>query len=488
MSEAALQTSPGGDEAVPWLLYRAGGLACASPLTQIAEVVRVPALHPVPLAPAAMLGLVNRHGHAVAVLGLAALLDAAQQAPGPASRLLVLHAQRQAVLVDAVQGLALLPATAARPATAEEAAAGLAQVIPARPDQDERRVPDLVRLTRPAAAPARPPAPQPAMPSPQTETEGELLLVFRLGTQEYAMPVAAIEEIVPAPAQLLVTPHMQTHMLGMMTRRGRLLPVFDTRAALAAPQGAPARHVVVLRLRAGTDAPVEVGLLVETVSEVLDAGTAQAQPVPPLLAHTRRMNEIAAILKLAQGRRLVALLTPERLLDETALYGLEPAVSDLSDPTSATAGDEAQHVLVFQVGEAELAVAVAQVQEIIALPDTLTPAPLARPDVLGVLNLRGNALPVIDARTRLGLGGPAAAQRQRVVVVTGAGETPTGVLVDRVCDVVALPAGEDALPPLSAEQALLLRRVVLDAARMLLVVDARTLLHGAPELAEAVHG
>ena len=63
---------------------------------------------------------------------------------------------------------------------------------------------------------------------------------------------------------------------------------------------------------------------------------------------------------------------------------------------------------------------------------------------LGVLNIRGEAVPVHDLRARFG-GGATEATPSHVVVIVTVGGTSSGLLVDAVSDIVDIP--RDAISP-----------------------------------------
>lgn len=69
-----------------------------------------------------------------------------------------------------------------------------------------------------------------------------------------------------------------------------------------------------------------------------------------------------------------------------------------------------------------------------------TRLPQSPSHVLGMINLRGQVLPVVDFASRLGLGEsePNAAS---VVIVTEIGDRLVGLLVDAVCDILTLDDG-----------------------------------------------
>ena len=69
-----------------------------------------------------------------------------------------------------------------------------------------------------------------------------------------------------------------------------------------------------------------------------------------------------------------------------------------------------------------------------------TPLPHAPPHVLGMMNLRGAILPVIDLGARLGLG-PGTPSASSVVVVAQIGDAQMGLVVDAVSDILTVTEG-----------------------------------------------
>ena len=91
---------------------------------------------------------------------------------------------------------------------------------------------------------------------------------------------------------------------------------------------------------------------------------------------------------------------------------------------------------VLSVAEQEFGVDITTVKEI-RLSTPLTLIPRSPPYVLGVVNLRGTVVPIIDLRLRFGLSARDPAARN-VVVVVWAAKKLVGLLVDRVVDIVAV--------------------------------------------------
>jgi purine-binding chemotaxis protein CheW len=102
-------------------------------------------------------------------------------------------------------------------------------------------------------------------------------------------------------------------------------------------------------------------------------------------------------------------------------------------------------VLTLTLGRELYALNVLSVREIIR-PLDISPVPRAPAEYLGVVNLRGKIVPVIDLRIKFGLEFTGRTERTCIVVVQMDGRSGntglTGLLVDEVQEVVALNSDE----------------------------------------------
>jgi purine-binding chemotaxis protein CheW len=101
--------------------------------------------------------------------------------------------------------------------------------------------------------------------------------------------------------------------------------------------------------------------------------------------------------------------------------------------------------LEFMVAAHYYAVPIVRVREINPIGE-ITPVPKAGAHVCGVMNLRGQVLPVIDLKVRL-YGQPTFKTRNSCVVVVGTREGVIGLLVDSVCRVVEYAEGKTSTAP-----------------------------------------
>ena len=100
--------------------------------------------------------------------------------------------------------------------------------------------------------------------------------------------------------------------------------------------------------------------------------------------------------------------------------------------------EETTQLVVFKLGEEEFGVNILQVREIEKLDQGLTRVPKAPHFIEGVINLRGEIIPIVDLRKRFGLTLPALGLDSRVIIVE-IGDEPVGMLVDAVVEVLRVP-------------------------------------------------
>jgi twitching motility protein PilI len=85
----------------------------------------------------------------------------------------------------------------------------------------------------------------------------------------------------------------------------------------------------------------------------------------------------------------------------------------------------------FRIGDEHFVVARDQVREVLMLPDTVTRVPGAKRWLLGIANLRGHLLPLVDVKLLLGSGRTTLRRNTRVISVNHR-EVPAGLVVDEV--------------------------------------------------------
>lgn len=172
--------------------------------------------------------------------------------------------------------------------------------------------------------------------------------------------------------------------------------------------------------------------------------------------------------------------TPMPPADPSASTGLPYRPVDSPPPPGGErrrrASDHIVAWLRFHLAGQVFAVEVLKVQEVLRMPDIL-PLRGTEPAMLGVMNLRGQIVPVMDLSQRMNMGVQPANEATRVVVLEQGGET-LGLLVQGVADVINL--SDAGIEPLSGPLALRGSEVIRGVARrekdVTILLDAQRLL------------
>jgi purine-binding chemotaxis protein CheW len=139
-------------------------------------------------------------------------------------------------------------------------------------------------------------------------------LTFRLGNEIYGLNILRVKEI---RGWLPVTgiPQSPPHVLGILNLRGAVVPIVDLRRRfeLASADFTPVTVVIVLSLEAPKGGTRECGVVVDSVSDVVDLDPAAIRPAPALNGHSLA-NYILGVAECDD--RMVMLMDIEGLLQQ----------------------------------------------------------------------------------------------------------------------------------------------------------------------------
>jgi len=471
-----------------FLTFRSDGRLYAVPAASVSEVVRLPPIARVPHAPRRLMGLANLRGSVVPVASVRALLGRDEALATHASRLIVLDgSSRVALAVDEVSRLIRVAQEQVKTAEADmasEAGERLRGVFESKSDVIKiLDVPELLKHGFAHRAAARQTASLgAAMPdAANTDIVRQRLVPFDVAGQEYDLPLAAIREIVATPDHQPSLPGSDAAVRGVMPYRGGLLPLLSLRRLLGFPSAAPvdATREKVLIVPIGG---MLIGLVADRTRAVIPVDPDRMEKVPPVLA-ARASGEtrIKQVYRAAHDR-LISILAPEHLFREDVMQKLVQADATMKptrDGSSADAKSGAElRFLVFRLDEDEFALPIDAVDEAARGPDQITRLPKTPKFLEGVVNLRGEVLPVIDQRRRFEMPPSAAAVGKRLIVVRTARHR-AGLIVDGVSEVLrCAPDKIKPSPDLTGDALGLVRSIInLEASgRIVLLLDPSELL------------
>ena len=478
-----------------FLTFRVDAQLYALSCDDVTEVIRVPPLARVPQSPPSLLGLGNLRGSVFPVVGLREMLGKSSAAHLSSSRAIILDIGAPvALVVDSVATLESVNARQIETGQSEISAAGDEQLLGAFSIGSTREVAkilDIKALLESAfSSRLRDKAHvRGSKAHAQTRTEAaalkrtEMLVTFEVADQEFALPLDAVQEILPLPSTSIAVSRSEAVVLGMSSVRDTLMPLLSLRgllgfsAAGAREAANDRRKVIVMKL--GAD---QIGLVADQARSIVAADPDLMDPIPAILAaRTGGESKIRSVYRGEAGRRLISILSPDQMFREDVMQRLTAGhqAHPASTKQAEVGGREELIVLVFRLGDDEFGLPIEAVVEVSQVPVQITRVPKTPRFLEGVVNLRGEVLPVVDQRRRFDMPQLEKKETRRLVVVKTERHR-AGIIVDSVSDVLrtflenVAPAPELA----DARTARLVRGVINleKVGRIVLLLDPAELL------------
>ena len=137
-------------------------------------------------------------------------------------------------------------------------------------------------------------------------------LTFMLGEEVFAMDIRCVREIIQH-GQMTMVPLMPDFVRGVINLRGSVVPVIDLQARFGRACAQVGKKTCIIIFDASlAGEKVELGLLVDAVSEVVDIANAHVE-APPQFGTSIPREFVHGMGKL--GSDFIVILAPERALD-----------------------------------------------------------------------------------------------------------------------------------------------------------------------------
>ncbi|RIX43104.1 MAG: chemotaxis protein CheW [Rhodocyclales bacterium GT-UBC] len=164
-------------------------------------------------------------------------------------------------------------------------------------------------------------------------SEPRQYLTFTLGGEMFAVETLSVKEIIEY-GQITAVPMMPPSIRGVINLRGAVVPVIDLKARFGAQPTEVTRRtcIVIIELGSGDEHQV-IGIVVDTVSEVLEIPQSEIEP-PPAFGARIRADFISGMGKIAG--RFVILLEMGRVLSVDELATLS-SLAERSEPSALAA-------------------------------------------------------------------------------------------------------------------------------------------------------
>lgn len=137
-------------------------------------------------------------------------------------------------------------------------------------------------------------------------------LTFTLGDEVFAMDIRTVREIIQH-ASMTVVPLMPNFVRGVINLRGAVVPVIDLQSRFGRATTQVGKKTCIIIFDASRDGEkIELGLMVDAVSEVIEIAQAQIEP-PPQFGTSIRRDFIRGLGKVDGD--FIVILEPEHALN-----------------------------------------------------------------------------------------------------------------------------------------------------------------------------
>jgi purine-binding chemotaxis protein CheW len=144
-------------------------------------------------------------------------------------------------------------------------------------------------------------------------------LAFGLGEEAFAVDIRSVREVIQYGG-ITPVPLMPGFIRGVINLRGAVVPVVDLDVRLGRAPMAEARRTCITILAVETpEGPAELGMMVDSVSEVLEIGASEIEPAPTF-GSSLRSGFVAGVGRV--GGRFVILLDVSQVLSVEELATL----------------------------------------------------------------------------------------------------------------------------------------------------------------------
>lgn len=307
--------------------------------------------------------------------------------------------------------------------------------------------------------------------------EGMRVVVCTLAGYEYAFDVRAAGEILTSPT---ISPVAEApdFVEGVIRLRGKIVPVVDLRRRLQIPAAENDLETctIIMTIRKKL-----VGFIVDSALELLTIPSHLIEAPTEIIGGIKsRFIQGVAYL----DSRFLVILDPDRILsddeemsiDEEALASSQSASDCTEAPVSRRSTMRQRKVVTFELDDELYGADIEDVAEIMELT-AIRPLPNVPELVLGLINLRGTIMPVIDLGIRFGLNRKPWDEESRIIVMKS-GSLLVGIVVNRMWELLRLPpeAFQPPPPDVAKIDAEYFKEVSEVHGRMLIVLDMGKIL------------
>lgn len=298
-----------------------------------------------------------------------------------------------------------------------------------------------------------------------SQSDKSRYLVFKMGAEEYALPIDDLREILNADADITTIAGANPEIIGMMSLREELVVVADLRAYYGfEPKHGEKNRIMIVEMNNKT-----LGLMIDEIVDIHEFSKSDIDT----MSGGQEDHRIAGVIR--NGDTLIS------LVGNSAIDSLMERNSDIIVTNTTTQMDENTvdmvEVVIFKLGNEEYAFSIEEVAEIIDMTP-VTPVVNANEMVDGIVNIRGQIVTIGSLHKRLGISAPT--QGDQKIIICHAQKGRIGFFVNTVSDVLSIDPAD--IRDEKSEDGLFSNVIHLDEGKRLVLLfnrDISQLLEGA---------
>ncbi len=260
---------------------------------------------------------------------------------------------------------------------------------------------------------------------------------FKLGAEEFGVEINRVKEILKL-VEITPVPKSPAYFLGIMNLRGSIIPVLDLKIRVGIAASETTDKTKILVIRAGDD---NYGIVVDEVSEVQRVARERIEPPPQM---TRGIDKfyLEGVVKLVEEDRLIMMLNLSEVLnveisrERSETFESSRGFSEDKDFVQEVIEEEL--LVTFNLGAEEFGLGIEAVKEILKVRE-VTVVPNVPDFVMGIQNVRGTVLPIINMKNIVGQGEIEADDSNTRILIVEVMGIKMGLMVERVNEVKRIP-------------------------------------------------
>lgn len=412
-------------------------------ISNINEIIRIPSITKVPNVPQYITGLCSLSGNLLPIIDSRKLFGMPEQEMNESSRIIVadIDGKKAGLVSDRVLGVITVEETAikAPPSGFKGNDGGIVNGILIL--NDGKRVVILLDAGKiihagnlDTAGNKQDSSVKNSAGSVNTEDEEEQIVIFRIGTGEYAFHVHDVKEIIRLPDMMKV-PDTASHIEGVFSLRNQLLAAVNPGKLFGMNCKQPDENSRVVIIDNGS---FSYGVIVDKVSHIARARKNLFKESGQI-ADNSGTGYIKGVFNLDNGKRLIMMPEPQKLISLEDVKGISDVEHrKMTNVKSSYDGDADNHVeyVVFTLGSEEYGIEIKNVREIKRVDD-ITRFPGAPSFIAGMVDIRGLVIPVLNLGKLFAVNDSDAYHASRLLVIES-GNKRTGILVASVSEILRL--------------------------------------------------